>query len=136
MKSLSKKTTKQRSYILATQPKGLTRSGVMKTDTKSMKKLANVYVESLKGYRKETAILVKKLLEGVHLNEVEVSYLHEKLDNKVEDIHRLADAKKMVRVMAVTLNESPEMRQKREVIRNKDRKPLEEVVKSLNTKTK
>lgn len=108
----------------------------MKTDTKAMENLANDYVESLTGYRKETAIIVQKLLEGVHLNDVEVSYLHEKLDNKVEDSHRLADAKKMVRVMAVTLNESPEMRQKREVIRNKDRKPLEEVVKSLNTKTK
>lgn len=93
-----------------------------------MKQLSNEQVNYLLGYRKETATLVQSLLKDITTTEVGVSFLHNRLDELVEDAHRLADAKKMVRVMAVTLNESDKMKQLREKVRKLDRKPLSEVL--------
>lgn len=91
-------------------------------------KLSNLWVNTLEGYRKKTAILVNEVLEqNTSDNPVSLPDLYDKVSLSITDQYRKEDATKMVRVMVNTLSVSDERKKYEEKILKKaraTRKPL------------
>lgn len=98
----------------------------MEANLNDLKRMADEQVINLEGYRKETAEIVREVLNQTDEETVDIWTVYGWIDARGLDEHRLADAKKMMRVMFNRLNESKIIKLQRAKIRMTERKPLKD----------